>query len=148
MAYLTISTWRHLGLGVGLSYIALGTYYSLEPGRAAELFGLAPKHRTRVAEKPPPTEVLKAIEAAEGAHEEANRHWMYLIGARDISMGLAICQFYLLKDAKAMSVVILSGMVICAVDVFEIWMLKGSREGLTLATGAAIWGVVGLNLME
>lgn len=140
-------TWRQLGLSVAVGYTFLGTFAIVNPTFASELFNLHPKPSTF---KPTAAEkgTLSSSRAVAKAHADATSTSMILLGARDLSIGLALLTFYYNEDSKAMGTLILSGMVLCATDVIWIWKLRGWKCGMAFATGALSWAVIGLGLLD
>jgi len=134
-------------LSVGAGYTFLGTCAIMNPTFVSEVFNLHPKPSTfkpTAAEKGP----LSSTTAGIKAHADATSTSMILLGARDLSIGLALLTFYYNEDSKAMGTLILSGMVLCATDVIWIWRLRGWKYGMTFATGASSWAVIGLGLLD
>ena len=141
------STWRQLGLSVGIGYILLGTFAITNPSSAAELFNLHPKcadDSTRETKN----EVSNPVTSAQIAHADSIATSMVLLGARDLSIGVALSTFHYKKDSEAMGTLILSGMILCATDVIWIWKLRGWEWGLAFAAGATSWAVIGLGMLE
>ena len=141
------STWRQLGMSVGIGYALLGTLAVAAPTFVSGLFNLHPNPRA-------PTlgatvnEPAGATKAASKAHADSISTSMVLLGARDLSIGVALLSFYQKENFQAMGTLITSGMILCAADVIWIWKSRGSRWGLAFAMGATFWGVIGLGLLE
>jgi hypothetical protein len=135
---LSPSTWRALGLGVATTYLSLGTYALTLPFSAANVFGLYPSSPAGgpKAEGISTTRV-SAIDTA-----------MRLLGARDLSIGLAIGVLSYEGRLREAGVVVLSGVVLCVVDVMEIVRLRGMRIGMGFAVGAGIWMGLGVGLYQ
>ena len=141
------STWRQLGLSVGIGYILLGTFAITNPASTAELFNLHPKH-TNDSTSATKNDVSNAITSAHIAHADSIATSMVLLGARDLSVGIALLTLHYKKDSEAMATLILSGMILCATDVIWIWKLRGWQWGLAFAVGATSWAVIGLGMLE
>lgn len=137
------STWRTLGLAVGISYTFLGAFDITQPTLAAKLFNLHPEPITSITAEDGRSAVKHVA-----AHAESISTSMILLGARDLSIGVALLTFYNKQNAEAMGTLIMSGMILCAVDVVYIWRLRGWEWGCAFAAGAASWGVIGMGLLE
>lgn len=138
---LSPSTWRVLGLSVAATYISLGTFAITAPVLAAKCFGIYPD-----ATSPPSTE--KVVTTDKDSHAKAVTTSMLLLGARDLSIGLALAIFGYQGNLMATGTLILCGMPLCVVDVAEIWRLRGPRWGSAFAAGASIWLLVGYGLVQ
>lgn len=73
---------------------------------------------------------------------------MRLLGARDFSIGLALGLLAWDFRLRETGTVILSGMVLCAADIVEIFRRKGVAWGVSFTGGAAIWAVIGVGLVS
>lgn len=143
MAVVQRSTWHTLGLAVATNLAGLGLAAILSPHRTANLFGFRAALSGNTADVPA---------------------MMSLVGARDLS--LAIMLFSLARTGlhREMGTLILSGMVVCATDIYVVWRRKNwlmfvqhkilnrnsianlnRRLGLFTA-GTAVWGTIGLGL--
>jgi hypothetical protein len=71
---------------------------------------------------------------------------MGLLGARDVSLGLAIGWLSWTGRLSEAGVVVLSGIILCVVDVWEIARLQGWKVGMGFAVGAGIWIGIGAGL--
>ncbi len=106
MPYLQPSTWRLLGLSVGMGYVFFGTFEIVLPTRAAKVFLDVPKKPS-----PPADETVTPLGP--------------LIGPRDYSIAAAIFAFYRMGQDKEMGVVILARTILCMVDAVAIGLHKG-----------------------
>ncbi|KIW85802.1 hypothetical protein Z517_01194 [Fonsecaea pedrosoi CBS 271.37] len=156
------STWRVLGLSVAATYIGLGSFAITFPVAAGKTFGLYPHSSSSSLSGSPSTAppgtnanpTKSRTSPAEHANADVANHAaavttsMALLGARDLSIGLALAK--LGADAKLpeMGTVILAGMVLCAVDVYQIWRLRGAGWGAAFAAGAGIWVGIGVGLVQ
>lgn len=139
------STWRVLGLSVAVTYMGLGSFAIAGPVHAGKLFGLYPEDSSPSSTDKPST-IIQETEKAE--HADAICSSMTLLGARDLSIGIALAALhYQGGNQKAMGTVILSSMVLCAVDVYEIWRRRGAAWGGAFGAGAAVWAVIGVGLL-
>ena len=108
------ATWRVLGLSVAAGYLGLGLFALAAPRRAAwEYFG--------IEDVAPPTTVT----AAPARRADAVPLLMPLLGARDISIGAALCAFAYAGRWREAGTLVLAGTVLCAADVVAIWKTKG-----------------------
>jgi hypothetical protein len=138
---LSPSTWRALGLSVAANFIGLGTYAIAVPVQAAKVFGVYPEStQSRSDDKVHLTDKNK--------HAKAATVSMKLLGARDISIGLAIAVFGYQHNQRAMGTVILSALILCVADVYEIWKMRGPGWGSAFALGAAVWIAIGYGLVQ
>ena len=128
------STWRTLGLTVGIGYTLLGTFGVTQSTLVAKLFNLHPEPVTSIT-----TEDGRSAVKQVAAHAESISTSMVLLGARDLSIGVALFAFYNKQDAKAMGTLIMSGAILCAVDVIYIWKSRGWEWGCAFAAGAVSW---------
>ena len=147
---LSLPTWRLLGLSVAATYIGLGSMAMLAPPTAAKAFGVYPTTPAPGSNANPTRSSTKPAEHANADvtnHAHAVETSMRLLGARDFSIGLAIGKFAYDGNLREAGTLILSGMVLCAVDVAEIWRLRGSGWGAGFAAGAGIWLGIGAGLV-
>ncbi|OAP60822.1 hypothetical protein AYL99_05824 [Fonsecaea erecta] len=148
---LSPSTWRVLGLSVAATYIGLGTFAITCPVLAGQGFGLYPRapapgtnaNPTKSSTTPP-----AHANADVADHAAAVTTSMALLGARDLSIGLALAKFGADGQLREMGTVILAGMVLCVVDVYQIWRLRGPGWGAAFAAGAGIWVGIGAGLVQ
>lgn len=133
---LTTSTWRLLGLSVATGYVGLGTFALTTPTIAAKALGVYPS----TSESTGSTVVSKQ-------HHQQVCASMTLLAARDISIGLALFAFDYQSAPHAMGTLILSGMVLCAADVYYVFRLRGWEWGSLLGLGAASWCAIGVGLI-
>ncbi|EXJ77457.1 hypothetical protein A1O3_09683 [Capronia epimyces CBS 606.96] len=160
---LSPSTWRVLGRSVSTSYISLGIFAITYPVVAAKCFGIYPiTDDTALAAKATGTATATATGNDNGhGHDHGNslttdkqRHAsavltsMRLLGARDLSIGIALAWLDYQEKPQAVGTVILSGLVLCVVDVYEIWRLRGWQWAAVFAAGAGLWMSVGYGLMQ
>ncbi|KAK5455172.1 hypothetical protein LTS15_005892 [Exophiala xenobiotica] len=138
---LSPSTWHALGLSVAASFIGLGTYAIATPVQAAKVFGVYPEGTQSRSDN-------KAYQTDKDKHAKAATVSMKLLGARDLSLGLAIASFGYQHNQRAMGTVILSALILCVVDVYEIWKMRGPGWGSAFAVGAAIWIAIGYGLVQ
>ncbi|KIW95138.1 uncharacterized protein Z519_03722 [Cladophialophora bantiana CBS 173.52] len=153
------STWRILGLSVATTYIGLGTFALTCPVLAAKGFGLYP-HSSPSTSSPaaPPGSNANPTKSSTSPPEHANADVanhaaavttsMVLLGARDLSIGIALTKFGVDGKLQDMGTLILAGMVLCAVDVYEIWRLRGPGWGAAFAAGAGMWLGIGFGLVQ
>lgn len=73
---------------------------------------------------------------------------MRLLGARDLSIGLALGVLAWDFRLRETGTLILSGMVLCAVDIVELFRRRGTGWAMASATGAAIWAGIGVGLIS
>ncbi|GMK55675.1 hypothetical protein CspeluHIS016_0207310 [Cutaneotrichosporon spelunceum] len=123
-------TWKFLGLTVVAGYATLGTWALVAPRNAAEML-FAPRPSS-----------------AESLHAGDTERYMRLLGARDLSMAIAMAWYARSNDWRAMGQMILAGMLICAADAWAAWQAKGPALGLVLAGGSTWWGVIGYALVN
>jgi hypothetical protein len=121
------STWRVLGISVASGYTVLGSFAIFSPVNAAKVLGVWPK---TVPE--------------DGNSPTANL--MILLGARDLSIATALWVFEYQRKEKSMATVILSGMILCALDTWMVFKTRGVKWGSLMGAGAALWGAIGLGL--
>ncbi|KIX04700.1 uncharacterized protein Z518_05570 [Rhinocladiella mackenziei CBS 650.93] len=138
---LSPSTWRILGLSVTAGYIGLGTFAITQPVLAAQGFGIYP-------ESTPPPSTNRAFKTDKDEHASAVTTSMLLLGARDLTIGLALASFDYQENPRAMGTLILSSFVLCGVDVHEIWKLRGPAWGCAFAVGASIWMAIGYGMIQ
>lgn len=100
--------WNTLGLGVAASFAALGAGAMAFPHLTADVFG------------------LRAL--AEGSGRADVPAVISLIGARDLSIATALFALGRAGREKEMGTVILSTMLLCAVDVYVVWRNGKYRE--------------------
>ena len=135
------STWRVLGLSVAATYIGLGTFAISAPVTAAQRFGLYPQNNSGVSSE-------KLLTTDKEEHGKAIATSMTLLGARDLSIGIALACLDYQEHPRAMGTLILSGMVLCVADVYQIWRLRGPGWGSAFAAGASIWLVIGVKMVQ
>ena len=135
------STWRVLGLSVAATYIGLGTFAISAPVAAAQGFNLYPKNNSGVSSE-------KLLTADKEEHAKAISTSMTLLGARDLSIGIALACLDYQESPRAVGTLILSGMVLCATDVYQIWRLRGPAWGSAFAIGASMWLVIGVGMVQ
>ncbi|KIW31899.1 uncharacterized protein PV07_03487 [Cladophialophora immunda] len=156
---LSPSTWRVLGLSVAGTYIGLGTFALTCPVLAGQGFGLYPHSSAATSSSSAapgtnanPTKGSTAPPAHANVdvanHAAAVTTSMALLGARDLSIGLALAKFGTDSKLHEMGTLILAGMVLCVVDVYHIWRLRGSGWGAAFAAGAGIWIGIGAGLVQ
>jgi hypothetical protein len=148
---ISLSTWRLLGLSVATTYIGLGTFALTSPVAASKTFGIYPT-------KPAPGS--NALPTAGGktpaahanediaAHASAVETSMILLGARDLSIGLAVGKLAYDGKLREAGTLILSGIVLCTVDVWEIFKRRGSAWGSAFAVGAGVWVGIGWGMVQ
>ncbi|KAJ9497908.1 hypothetical protein H2202_006511 [Exophiala xenobiotica] len=138
---LSPSTWHALGLSVAASFIGLGTYAIATPVQAAKVFGVYPDSTQSPSDE-------KVHLTDKNKHAKAAIVSMKLLGARDLSIGVAIAVFGYQHNQRAMGTVILSALILCVVDVYEIWKMRGPGWGSAFAVGAAVWMAIGYGLVQ
>lgn len=109
MPHLHPSTWRLLGLSVGIGYAVFGTIEVLKPRMIA-------KHLLHIPSQP---------------SEQADRAVSLLVpllGARDLSIAAVIFWFHHAGRFRESGVVILAGTILCYADAFAVWSSKGLRS--------------------
>ncbi|EXJ82034.1 hypothetical protein A1O1_08102 [Capronia coronata CBS 617.96] len=158
---LSPSTWRVLGLSVATSYIGLGTFAITCPDLAAKCFGIYPdssdgssgishtattpdRHKGRGTE----TSKNSSLPTDRDNHAAAVSTSMLLLGARDLSIGIALAWLDYQENPRTMGSVILSGLVLCVVDIYEIWRLRGPGWASIFAAGAGVWIGIGFGLVQ
>lgn len=157
-AFFSPSTRQVLGHFAATSYIGLGTFTMIYPVLAAKCFGVYPETDTDTISTLPSTAQpdgkgsseknlnLNPTSATSTAdkqnHASAAATSMLLLGARDLSLGIALAWLDYQSDHRAMGTVILSGLVLCVVDVYEIWRLRGPARAAPFA--AATGGLMGI----
>jgi hypothetical protein len=105
------STWQALGLSVAASYASLGMFAIVLPHRAAyEFFGLS-EPVTPATPKRNDGSTITLL--------------MRLLGARDISIALALSALGYTGRWRELGTVILAGSILCAADCVAIWRAKG-----------------------
>ncbi|KEF56508.1 uncharacterized protein A1O9_06695, partial [Exophiala aquamarina CBS 119918] len=130
------STWRLLGLSVATGYIGLGTFTLSAPVLAGKALGVYPSA----------SESAGSALISKKHHQQACAS-MGLLAARDLSIGLALFAFDYQNAPHAMGTLILSGMVLCAADVYHVFMLRGWEWASLLGVGAASWCAIGIGLI-
>ncbi|KAJ9608014.1 hypothetical protein H2200_008093 [Cladophialophora chaetospira] len=148
---LSLSTWRILGLGVAGTYIGLGTFALTAPTKAAQTFGIYPKAPTPGSNAAPTRSSTKPPAHANAdiaEHASAVETSMLLLGARDLSIGIALGKFAYDGQLREAGTLLLSGVVIVVVDVYEIFRLRGSGWGTAFAVGAGVWLGIGAGLVQ
>lgn len=142
--YIAPQTLRLLSLSVGTSYLGLGSIYFISPiYTARDVFGVWPfssstASSSRSSSKPSLTDT-----APRRVVEDCLVTSMYLIGARDLSIGAALVAFEFYGMRKAVGLLIMGGMVTCVTDVMIVWRRKGWKAGTAMGVGAAYWAAVG-----
>ena len=120
---------RVLGLSVAAGYTSLGSYAAFAPVSSAKVFGL------RAPESTPATEERMSAALA----------W---IGARDISIAVALLALDYQRNPKAMGTLILSSMILCLTDSYFIVKARRDWVGWSVLLGAGYWGWVGWRLYQ
>jgi hypothetical protein len=141
---LSHSTWRILGLSVAAGYIGLGSLGFVLPTLAAKNFGLYPAAASNDGTTKPRIPLNADVEA----HVTSIENSVLLLGARDVSIGLALSKFAHDGQLRETGTLILAGMVLCVADVWQIWRARGAGWGGAFAAGAGIWAVIGLGLVQ
>ncbi|KIX94436.1 uncharacterized protein Z520_09822 [Fonsecaea multimorphosa CBS 102226] len=158
---ISASTWRALGLTVAATYMGLGTFAITCPVLAGKSFGLYPHSSARLgsaSSAAPPGSNANPTKSSTAPPEHANADVanhaaavttsMALLGARDLSIGIALAKFGADGKLRDMGTLILSGMVLCVVDVYHIWRLRGPGWGAAFAAGAGLWVGIGVGLVQ
>ena len=106
MAYFQPSTWRLLGLSVGMGYVFFGSLEILRPAKViTELMGI-PKHPS-----PEATAVVSVLSP--------------LMGSRDLAIATTIFALYHMGRDKEMGVTILAGTILGYADAMAVGIYKG-----------------------
>jgi hypothetical protein len=106
MSYLQPSTWRALGLSVGVGYAGFGLWQAVYPRHALKtIFDI---------DAPETTEAGKAANLLD-----------QLLGSRDLAVAAAIFTFFYRREDRAMGIVIASGTLLCYADAAAIYVRKG-----------------------
>lgn len=125
--YLKPSTWQALGLSVGAGYTVLGCFATFFPTTAARTyFNLGNAEALwpfKNAGGQTPYTVNKAFTADT---DEGFGLLTRLMGARDLSIAIAIFALDWQGQYKSVGTVILGGMVLCAADVWAVWKQRGA----------------------
>lgn len=119
--------WRVMGLSVAVSFAGLGTFAMIAPKKSAEVLGMTTSNK-------------EADEVASNS--------MVFLGARDFSFATALAAFYYQEDPHAMGTVIMSSMILCAVDCIWTYKLTRDSRGPVLGIGVAIWAYIGMGLLK
>lgn len=119
--------WRMMGLSVAVSFAGLGTFAMTNPKKAVDFFGMKVTNQ----------------ESAGLATDS-----MILLGARDFSFAAALAAFYYQENPQAMGTVIMSSMILCAVDCVWTYKLRRDAAGPLLGVGAAVWAYIGIGLLN
>ncbi|EXJ58627.1 hypothetical protein A1O7_06054 [Cladophialophora yegresii CBS 114405] len=145
------STWRLLGLGVGASYIGLGAFALTTPALAAQTFGLYPTTPAPGSNANPTRSTTKPAAHANADianHAQAVETSMVLLGARDLAIGLAVGKLAYDFKLRETGTVVLSGAVLCAVDVYQAFRQRGTGWGSFFAVAAGAWLGIGAGLVQ
>jgi len=142
---LSPSTWRVLGLWVATSYIGLGTMAITAPVFAAKCFGIYPD--LPPSSHSPSNAKHQQTDRDKENHADAVSTSMKLLGARDLSIGLALVALDYQGHQRPVGTLILSSFVLCVVDVYEVWKRRGSGWGAAFAAGAAVWMAIGWGIV-
>ncbi|KAL2024844.1 hypothetical protein VTK56DRAFT_5665 [Thermocarpiscus australiensis] len=121
------STWRLLGLSVGIGYGLFGAVHVLRPRTITKhLLGL-PSEPSEQADR-----VISVMAP--------------LLGARDITVAALIFGFHHMRKYREMGIVIVAGTILCCADAVAVWAGKGPRLALQMAVGATNWTWIGWGL--
>ncbi|ETI22409.1 hypothetical protein G647_06484 [Cladophialophora carrionii CBS 160.54] len=145
------STWRLLGLGVSASYIGLGAFAISTPSLCAQAFGLYPTSPAPGSNANPTRSTTKPAAHANtdiANHSQAVETSMVLLGARDLTIGLAVGKLAYDFKLRETGTLLLSGMVLCAVDVYEVFRLRGPKWASVFAVAAGVWLGIGAGLVQ
>jgi hypothetical protein len=106
MSYLQPSTWRLLGMSVGVGYAGFGIW---------QLF--FPQHAAKTLFK------FEARESSEASGLISVLH--QLLGSRDLTLAATIFTFFSLRQERAAGIVIVSGTFLCYADAVAIYLRRG-----------------------
>ena len=101
MAAIQPSTWNHLGHAVATSWAGLGLLSILSPYRTAGLFCFH--------------------DSLSGDGRGDIPHAMSLVGARDLTLALAMFSLARAGRNRELGTLILSTLVICGADMYVVW---------------------------
>ncbi|MCJ1442789.1 MAG: hypothetical protein MMC23_003286 [Stictis urceolatum] len=125
-----LSTWRTLGLSVAASYTIFGSYLLSSPTHAGHLLGIRSPSGA-VHHSNPSAPVADPVVPA-----------MRLLGARDLSLAVALFMFDYHQKPVSMGMLISSSVVLCLADFWWVARAKGRR--LAAVFGAAGVGFAGV----
>lgn len=145
---LSPSTWRVLGLSATAACLGLGSFAITSPALAAKVFGIYPEETAASSSSTDVVGEKKGWSKAEQTHAEAVSTSMRLLGARDLTIGIALLWLDYQRNPPAMGALILSGFALCIVDVYIIWERRGSATGSAFAAIAAVWMAIGYGLLQ
>lgn len=151
---LSPSTWRFLGLNVALGYIGLGSTALFAPEFSSKIFSLHPSSNSLSANADSKTPSSDSGATAKSAEHPSNSHLaavklaMILLGARDISIGLALLWFDHERQVRPMGQLICTGYFLCAVDYVAVWMYGPKPLAAFFAFGANVWLLIGLKFLN
>lgn len=119
-------TWRALGMSVSGGYCLLGALGILFPHAAAVLLvGPVPQAAGTPRPIPSPAERAAFIRA-DRANDNFIPNVMPLLGARDLSIGLALALLGRADRWREVGIVTLAGLVLCAADVVTVYKRRGA----------------------
>lgn len=116
-------TWRVLGLAVATGYAGLGTFASLFPLQAADLYWAIRSSSSSTAKTAMDKHTRSSISTSPTAADVALL--MRLLGARDLSIALAMALLAREGQWRAVGIVDLAGVLLYAADVGAIWDRRG-----------------------
>ena len=120
--------WRALGLSVAIGYAGLGSYAAFVPIQCATTYTL----------RSPVCSVR---------NDHFVKRTMAWIGARDISIAVALFAFYYQDKPREMGTLILSGVVLTTVDGITIWNARRDLLAASVLAGGAVWAWIGYDLV-
>ncbi len=121
--------WRALGLSVIVGYAGLGSMIILSPIKTATMSGLRSPNSNSENDK----------------YVTTTCAW---IGARDLSIAVALATFYYQDKPQEMGTLILSGMILCVTDGYFILRHRQDALAAVMGAGIASWGWIGWNLLQ
>jgi hypothetical protein len=129
------STWHALGLGVAANWAILGLSAMTWPHRTAALFGCGPENGSTSAALAGTNMPADANKSADGTDDDGGGAaavdvpgLVTLVGCRDLTFSAALFALGYNGRTREMGTVILSTMVVCAVDVFVVWRRRKLSE--------------------
>ncbi|KAJ6437188.1 general amino acid permease [Purpureocillium lavendulum] len=129
------STWNTLGLGVAASWAALSIAGATRPAAAADLFGITALGSDGRGDY------------KSGADRDSMIGFAGVLASRDMTIALSLLYLGRAGRNADMGAVILSTMIITAVDIWLVWRKKGvNHEFGVLTAGSLIWAVIGFGL--
>ncbi|KAM0718785.1 hypothetical protein Q7P37_005856 [Cladosporium fusiforme] len=116
-----------LTLSIPTTFLTLGLFALTSPTTCATALGLRPH--------------------SQPLNNNSLQTAMRLLGARDLSIAVALFAFWRRGQQEEMGVLVLSAMLLCAADVGEVWRARRDGWAVAMGVGAGVWGLVGGGLM-